>query len=77
MVCIGHCSLLNLMSKIADKTDPDLLETAANQINEFIKKNSIHGIDFDLEWWHTKKDGSARKKEEGPHPAGIALAKIV
>lgn len=69
---------LNLMSAIGNNPENPLLDKAVKEVVEFIRSNSLDGVDLDLECWWDKngdasKDQGGRFKDQGAHPAGDAL----
>lgn len=67
---------LNLMTAIGNNSAHPLLDQAVQNVVNFVRANSLDGVDLDLECWWGKpgeQDQGGRPKSAGPHPAGYAL----
>ena len=72
-------AFLNLLTAIGDNENHPSLDAAVQLVARFVHDNGLDGVDLDLEcWWDragdASKDQGGRKTEQGPHPAGKALA---
>jgi GH18 family chitinase len=67
---------LKLMTAIGNNPAHPLLNTAVNNVVNFVKLHKLDGVELDLECWWGKPgepDQGGRLKSAGPHPAGYAL----
>lgn len=82
MVAIGGATDFGfqaLMTSVADNPTSSVLAQAVQNVVSFVQSNQLDGVDLDLECWWDKggdptKDQGGRMKQDGPHPAGKALA---